>query len=414
MFRKFNTLALVIAVLLGLVPLSVVAAQTPPATTPTVSQPAATSVPAASVNLYALTTNNRLLRFTGGAPGTGQGDVAISGLQANENLLGIDFRPATGQLFGLGSTSRLYTIDANSGAATAVGTGVFTTTLSGTEFGFDFNPVVDRIRVVSDNGQNLRLNPNNGAIAAIDGTLTYTSTDTNAGQNPIVVASAYTNNFPGPPSTTLFNIDSNRDVLVTQNPPNSGTLNTVGALGVNVENTAGFDIVGANTAFAALTVGGTTGLYTINLGTGAATLVGPISGNVAIRGLTAALSAAAATVTPPPATGTVTLTAVSTPGTPAVAPTGTVDATAPAGSPTTAATTTTAPMATATTVAFPTLAPPTAAPPVQVVSTDTPIAIGMPRTGQADGLPLIVIVMLGLSVAAIGWFASRRMARSSR
>jgi hypothetical protein len=149
----------------------------------------------------------------------------------------------------------------------------------------------------------LRLNPNNGGIAAVDGTLAYTSTDRNANANPNIVASAYTNNFPGPPSTTLYNIDSNLDVLVTQNPPNAGVLNTVGALGVDVGAVAGFDIMGANTAYASLQVGGgPSGLYMINLTSGAATLVGPIGIAEPVRGLAGMLSNAPATLTPAPPT----------------------------------------------------------------------------------------------------------------
>src|SRR5688572_12188184 len=82
--------------------------------------------------------------------------VRIKGLQRGEEILGLDMRPATGQLYALGSSSRLYTIDYIAGTATPVGTGPFTPALIGTRFGFDFNPTVDRIRIVSDTGQNLR------------------------------------------------------------------------------------------------------------------------------------------------------------------------------------------------------------------------------------------------------------------
>lgn len=193
----------------------------------------------------------------------------ITGLQGGETILGIDFRPANGTLYGLGSTSRLYTINPTTGAATQVGSaGAFT--LSGTSFGFDFNPTVDRIRVVSDANQNLRLNPDSGALAGTDTTL-------NPG-NPNVIGSAYTNNFAGATTTTLFAIDSAVDSLFIQNPPNNGALVLVGPLGVNVQGVGGFDISGlSGIAYAGLTVG-TAGsqLFAINLATGAATLVGNI------------------------------------------------------------------------------------------------------------------------------------------
>jgi hypothetical protein len=117
--------------------------------------------------IFAVDTGNLLRHFNAAAPGTILGTVAITGLQPGEVVLGIDFRPATGQLYGLGSTSRVYVINPVTGAASPVD-GAFTPGLTGTDFGFDFNPTVDRIRVVSDNEQNLRLNPDTGGIAATD------------------------------------------------------------------------------------------------------------------------------------------------------------------------------------------------------------------------------------------------------
>ena len=223
--------------------------------------------------LYGLTSSNHLVGFRDNAPGTATSDVAVTGLAAGETLLGLDFRPATGALLVLGSTGRLYTVDTLTGAATAT-TGT-APTLSGTAFGVDVNPVPDRVRVVSDADQNLRLNHDTGALAADDTTLQYAAGDANAAANPNVVAAAYTNSFAGATATTLYDIDSALDVLVTQNPPNNGTLNTVGPLGVDASDVAGLDIdPTTGKAYALLTVGGTAGLYTVNLTTGAATLVG--------------------------------------------------------------------------------------------------------------------------------------------
>jgi Domain of unknown function (DUF4394) len=219
---------------------------------------------------YSTDNANNLLIFNLTTPGTPV-TKAITGLQAGENILGMDMRPATGQLYALGSSSRIYTINMSSGAAAAVGTVPFTTLLSGTSFGFDFNPTVDRIRVVSNSGQNLRLDPNTGLIAAVDGSL-------NPG-TPVVSAAAYTNNFAGATTTTLFVIDPATDKLYMQNPPNNGTLVEVGALGINVETDNGFDIGGtSNKAYALLTVGAMSKIYTINLSTGAVTAVADIPG----------------------------------------------------------------------------------------------------------------------------------------
>jgi hypothetical protein len=187
---------------------------------------------------------------------------AITGLQTGENILGIDMRPANGQLYALGSTSRLYTLNMANGAATLVGTGALTTALSGTEFGFDFNPTVDRIRVVSNTGQNLRLHPETGAVAAVDGALN--------GGTPSVSAAAYTNNFAGATTTILYVLDAMNKKLFIQNPPNNGTLTTPVDLPNVFMSSNGFDIGGTSgRAFAILSDDGSTKLYQLNLTTGA-------------------------------------------------------------------------------------------------------------------------------------------------
>lgn len=244
-------------------------------------------------NLFGLTMDNRLVRFNPRLPSALIGSpVAITGLQAGENIVGIDYRPVSGILFGLGSTSRVYTINPATGAASQVGTAPFTPALAGTEFGFDFNPVPDRIRLVSNTGQDLRLNPNNGALAATDGMLRFNMGDPNMGQTPNLAASAYTNNFGGTRATTLYNIDTKLDILTTQGTtppvtpvisPNDGIQLTVGSLGIDASDLVGFDISeSSNRAYAAVQLTGETSsrLYTVNLDTGAATAVGamPIGG----------------------------------------------------------------------------------------------------------------------------------------
>ncbi len=240
--------------------------------------------------IYGVTSSNQLVRFRATTPGNVTTIGAITGLQAGETVLGIDFRPANGQLYALGSNSRIYRINKQTAAATFVGT--LTTTLSGTNFGFDFNPVPDRIRIVSNTGQNLRANPNDGTNV-VDGNLAFAAGDPNAGQTPNINGSAYTNSFVNSTSTTLYNIDSNLNILVSQNPPNNGTLNTIGALGVDAANIVGFDHTAAsNIAYASLNVGGNLGFYNINLQTGAATLIGAL-GNQNITDVTVEIGSAA-------------------------------------------------------------------------------------------------------------------------
>jgi len=235
-------------------------------------------------NVFGLTNANQLVRFEENRPDRILAQVALTGLAGGEQMLGIDFRPATGQLFGVSSASQLYTIDTASGAATKVGS-VFVIPLNfSSEIGFDFNPVVDRIRIVTDNGQNLRANPDTGAIAdndpntagvQPDGPLAYAGTDRNAGRQPNVVGAAYINNFAGTTTTELYGIDSDLDILATQNPPNAGTLNTVGGLRVDASDVVGFDIFtdqDGNNARAIISQGSDTKFYTVDLTNGRARL----------------------------------------------------------------------------------------------------------------------------------------------
>jgi Domain of unknown function (DUF4394) len=256
--------------------------------------------------LTGLTSTGNLVTFDSATPGTINNSVAITGLQAGETLLGIDRRPANGLVYGLGSTSRLYTINTTTGTATAVSATPFAPALTGTAFGFDFNPVPDRIRVVSTDTSNFRLNPNDGTLVGTDTLLAYAAGDSGAGVMPRVVGSAYTNNVNGAAVTTLFDIDSNRDVLVMQGgpsgtpSPNGGVLTTIGTLGFNTSDLVGFDVSGiSGIAFASLTppTGGASQLFTINLATGSATLVGTIGSGLTLTGLAANVG-----VVPEPAT----------------------------------------------------------------------------------------------------------------
>jgi ribosomal protein L24E len=246
------------------------------------------------VTLIGLTTDDKLETFTTDGPGTVVSTVAVTGLAAGEHLVDIGFRPATAGLYGLGTTSRLYSINRTTGAATALGGAAFAPGLSGTSFGIDFNPVVDRIRVVSESGQNLRLQPDTGTVAGTDNALNYAVGDPAGATAPHVTGAAYTNGFSGASLTALYGIDSGRNTLVLQNPPNAGVLNTVGALGVVAGDVNGFDIdvtPSGNIGLAAFTVGGVTRLYSIDLTTGKASEQAPIGdGTIAIKGLTVAPS----------------------------------------------------------------------------------------------------------------------------
>jgi len=244
--------------------------------------------------LWAVTDAGELIRFNAGQPQKVLDRKTVQGVQAGESLVGIDYRIARGVLYGLTSAGRLVTIDTASGRATAVGSAA-PAPLSGTRFGFDFNPVADRIRVVSDNGLNLRLHPDSGAVAADDPALQYVPGDERAGQAPGITAAAYTYNKTNDKLTTNYAIDVRAGTLLTQGSkesaepsvsPNTGLLRTVGSLGVRDIEDASFDISDlSNTAFAALKSGGRTRLYLVDLATGKAASLGSIDGGAGLRGM---------------------------------------------------------------------------------------------------------------------------------
>lgn len=254
---------------------------------------AATAAPTA----IALTSNNQLVAFDPKLPNALTATTAISGLGAGEQMLGIDFRPRDGMLYGLASGGRLYTINPSTGAATLRATLVAdpadTTApfagLTGSVTSVDFNPAADRLRVISSDGQNLRIVVETATVNGVTVTAGQTTTDgtiNRASGAASVSASAYTNSFAGTTSTVLFNLEQNTDQLTRQDPPNNGTLSDIGPLGVNITGIAGFDIGGGanGLALAALRTGTTApfSLYTVSLTTGAATLYRNTSGNAGL------------------------------------------------------------------------------------------------------------------------------------
>ncbi len=74
-----------------------------------------------AVPIFGVNNKNQLVRFDSATPSAITTIGIITGLQPSESILEIDFRPANGLLYGLGSASRLYTINTTTGAATLVG-----------------------------------------------------------------------------------------------------------------------------------------------------------------------------------------------------------------------------------------------------------------------------------------------------
>lgn len=210
-------------------------------------------------------------------------NTASINLPVGQRLIGIDYRPLDEKLYAL-TTSAVYTVDPRTGALSAPvalssGMGDPEVPLVGTDFGFDFNPVVDRLRIVSDANTSLVVNVDNGVVTA--------SPDIAMGS--AITAAAYTNSFLAPVNTTLWVLDTLGNRLLIQNAATSVLTGEV-PLGVNADAANGFDIDAVNNVgYASLTVAGSTQLYKINLAATAApaaTAVGAIgNGQMEIEGL---------------------------------------------------------------------------------------------------------------------------------
>ncbi len=268
---------------------------------------------------YAVTDKAELIKFNTGEPQRILETKKIEGLPAGDRLLGIDFRVARGVLYTVSNIGRLYTLDTATATLKPVTTenapsGTFSRgpepvvagyPFNGTQYGFDFNPAADRIRLVSDTGMNLRLHPDTGWVVdgdpAVEGIqpdtpLHYAAGDVNAGKKPTIVAAGYTYNKQNDKITTNYAIDRDLGVLVMQGSlegatpvvsPNTGSLRTVGPLGVGAVRDASFDIADVSgVAFAVLRAGDDlrSRLHIIDLKTGRASPLGVVGNGAALIG----------------------------------------------------------------------------------------------------------------------------------
>ena len=234
---------------------------------------------------YATDTEGNLLSFSANNPRQIASARPLTGLPVGVMLRGIDFRPATGELYGVGSDSVVYRVSPVTGKVVAEGP-AFSPALNGRFFGVDFNPTVDRIRLTSDADQNQRLNPDTGAAVGVDANLNP--------NDPSVVGSAYTNssfNSTPPTSTTLYALDALDDAIYVQDPPNNGTLGMPQLLDINVRGDSGFDIAGQNNVGYLATASDRrpgAELYRVNVQTGDSKPLGQIGrSGVVITGLAA-------------------------------------------------------------------------------------------------------------------------------
>lgn len=219
---------------------------------------------AQAATIYGVDGNDNLVAFNSSDPGT-TGSIKITGASG---ILSLDFRPINNVLYGLGSDRVLYTINTTTGVATAA-SGVLDLGANSTQFALDFNPTIDRLRIISNADNNFVFNPNNGALTVATPVF-YAPGDINLNANPNITAVAYTSSVFGaaPGTTQLYGIDTDLDVL-TKVANSLGRLDTVGALGVDVGSRQSFDILGSD-AF----VADGRNIYGVNLNTGELTLAG--------------------------------------------------------------------------------------------------------------------------------------------
>ena len=250
----------------------------------------------ARLEAVALTKSGKLLCVDVRNPGKARSLGKVGNVDSGTSLVGIDFRPENGKLYGLGSNGAIYTVNVGDAKATKVASGLKNVAgggavaLSGTSFGVDFNPAVDRLRVISDSGQNLRINVVDG-VTNVDTGLTNPPTPPATPPGPSaagVTGAAYTNNdkvAKATTGTTLFDIDSALDRVSIQSPANGGTLAPTGSLGRSVDADNGFDIYSfvrrgvatRNVAFAVLSDGTRSTLYKVDLLDGSLNTLGKLA-----------------------------------------------------------------------------------------------------------------------------------------
>lgn len=237
--------------------------------------------------LQALTQDMNLISFQATNPSRILNTVAVKGLRSGDSIIGIDYRVSKNTLYAVSRAGQVYTLNSTSGVLTPVGANPHIK-LIGSKFGVNFNPAADRIRVVSDKGQNLRFNPDTGILAGTDTTLRYAENDVQEADVSTVGATAYTFNAKNDQMTTNFVIDMRLGLLARQGSqegrepvlsPNTGWLNTIAPLGTGPLERAALDISSTNNkAFLAAQKknDNTTRLYIVDLNQGKATQLGVI------------------------------------------------------------------------------------------------------------------------------------------
>jgi hypothetical protein len=231
------------------------------------------------------------------APGTLTSSHPVTGVTFGELIVGADVRPTDGMLYAVGSTSRLYRIDPATGFASVIGTTTFSPLLEGTDFGVSFDITGATLRVTSDGGQNLVIDPGTGTVSGVDSPLKYAPGEPDAGEIAGVVACTWTRSQTA--GDVLYGIDLARGLLVKVETPSAGTVRVVGSLGLSGLVAGGYTSLDVSpdtgTAFAVVDSNNdaVSREYVVDLATGGTQQIG--------TEMTALLRAAAVVPASPPA-----------------------------------------------------------------------------------------------------------------
>jgi hypothetical protein len=248
------------------------------------------TVPVSPANAYLLTSNNRIIgvdlddlefaRSVAAVTKSSGSTTALGALDADENILDIDYRNAEGVLYGLSRKGNneawIIRIEPRSGAMTRVvklspdstdSTAPYTGLASG-DFSIDFNPADDRLRIIGQDGTNLHVDALTGEVIT---DTNITDTNMNPG-TPKVTGIAYRDDFTTQDGRTapLFSIDLTAGTTgqVFATDANNGTLSSPKNLGLTNAPTSslgGYDINPTNNVgVAAVTHNGFARVYTID------------------------------------------------------------------------------------------------------------------------------------------------------
>ncbi|MBN9483325.1 MAG: hypothetical protein BGO70_12660 [Bacteroidetes bacterium 43-93] len=247
------------------------------------------------------------------APGLISTPITVTGMTAGQTIAGADVRPLTGELYIMGydalsNTAQIYSLNTATGVAAAISSTPMSLGLGATDaISFDFDPTMDRIRVVGANGKNYNINPVNGAIVSTDADLSFGLADVNHLATPSIGAIAYTNSYVGAGTTALYSYDMALNVLAAIDSPATGVLHTIGNTGLMVNTVTHsidmdvyVDPVTLNsTAYLAANTNAdlNDNLYSIDLNTGIATSLGLIGGGLDVKNIAITINRALPAVT---------------------------------------------------------------------------------------------------------------------